>query len=133
VVFFGSAFFTVLEGLFLIGRRIHPVKLEYDDDNLYITDSEGERPVALSSIVSIRLVYGRTIFDNARMSLGRYVISFGDPANPQQVGYTVFNKMARVFADFCDGAKEKNPDVEIKNWATNWDGPIARLFNSRNS
>lgn len=127
-----SAFLVLLEGLFLIGRKWKPLMLEFDADNLYITDDNGDRAIPLNEILSIRMVYGKGIFDSARTALYRYAIVCGDPNIPERVTFTVFLRARRAFSNFCDRVKEKNPSVEIKNWATSWDG-LARLFRGRQS
>jgi hypothetical protein len=131
-VFGFSLFLAIFEGLFLIGRKINPVCLEFDSDNLYINDSKGERAIPLTDIVSIRMIYGQGIFDVGRSVLYRYSIGFGDPYNPEQVSFTVFMRTGRAFSKFCNLVKEKNPAVQIKDWATSLDG-IGRWFKNRNS
>jgi hypothetical protein len=127
-----SIFLSLLEGLFLVGRKINPIRLEFDSDNLYINDRNGERAIPLTAIVSIQMIYGKRIFDSARSALYRYAIGFGDPYNPEQVKFTVFARTGRAFEQFNNLVTEKNPSVQIRNWATSLDG-LGRLFKRRNS
>jgi hypothetical protein len=131
-VFGFSLFLAVVEGLFLVGRKINHLNLEFDSGSLYINERKGKRVTPLADIVSIRMIYGQGIFDVGRSVLYRYSIGFGDPYNPEQVTFTVFVRTGRAFENFTKLVKEKNPSVEIKDWATSVDG-LGRLFKRRNS
>lgn len=123
---------AIVEGLFLLGRKINKLKLEFDSVNLYITKDDDERVVPLKEIVSLRLVYGKGFFDSSRMPLYRYAIGTGDADNPEEVVFTVFVKTRRNFSRFRKLVEQVNPGLRQSNFATSLDGLI-RWFRRRNS
>jgi len=124
-----SFFLAIGEGLFLIGRKRDHLKLEFDDDNFYINNGSGEQVIPLKNIMSLRMVYGVGFLDGAN-SLYRYSISFGDPYSPEEITLTIYAKTQRAFSNFRKLVKQKNPSLQQKNWATNFDGLI-RWFKGR--
>lgn len=129
---FFSFILAVGEGLFLIGRKLAKKKLEFDADNLYITYEGKERVVQLKDVLSLRLVYGKSLFDAARMPWYRYAIGFGDPQIPEEVVFTIFFKTRRRFSHFNQLVKQENPALQQKNWATSFDGLLG-MFKRGNS
>jgi hypothetical protein len=117
------SFLAIGEGLFLIGRKRDHLKLEFDDDNFYINNDNGERVIPLKDIVSLQLVYSKAVFDGAK-SLYRYSISFGDPYSPEEITLTVYTKTQQAFSNFRKLVQQKNPSLQQKNWASNFDGLI---------
>ena len=126
-----SLFLAIGEGLFLIGRKRDHLKLEFDDDNFYINNGNGEQVIPLKNIVSLRMVYSKSVFDGAK-SLYRYTISFGDPYTPEEITLTIYTKTQRTFSNFRKLVKQKNPSLQEKNWASNFDGLVG-WFKGRKS
>ena len=120
--FLAAAFLIcgILDFLFVLQYKYFHKKIECDQDNLYVTDKNGESTTPLKQVNSILLT---TAGSQGVRGISRvYLIQYEGNDGAKQMRLAVYVKMRDNFGLFKEWVKQKNPSVEIKNWATSLDG-----------
>jgi hypothetical protein len=127
VIFF-SLFTAISEALFVSYFKFFARQIECDGENLYIKRQQAETTIPLGDITTIRLT--TTWGNGIRGNFVVYRIAYVDNGEKRETRITVYSKMGHNFDQFEKRVKARNPSVEIKNWATSFDGVI-RWFRKR--
>jgi hypothetical protein len=123
--------FAIMDASFVLDLRLFKKTIECDQGNLYLTRKDQETTIPFSAITSLRLSLTGFNSRNVRGAYWIYLIDYTDMSGKsKQTEITVYNKMSGHFELFEKRLKEKNPSVEIKNWATSLDW-VVRLFKKK--
>ena len=99
-------------------------EISFDQTNLYIDFKESETVVPLANVSAIELV-SSMIQRGIRGSFFTYMIRYNEYNEEKTENVNVYlGKTSSNLDMFQQRVREKNPSVNIKNWATNFDGLI---------
>ena len=99
-------------------------EISFDQTNLYIDFKESETVVPLANVSAIELV-SSMIQRGIRGSFFTYMIRYNEYNEEKTENVNIYlGKTSSNLDMFQQRVREKNPSVNIKNWATNFDGLI---------
>jgi hypothetical protein len=122
VIFF-SFFLSIFEGLFMLYAKVLSKRIEFDDDNLYVT---GRQQLA----IPMKYIYGIEKINLAQSSRGRYSnyeITYSKDGNKAYVSISVYRRKKQLMTSFIALVKGHNPVVEVKEWEGSIES-LARVF-----
>ncbi len=114
-----SFFLTVLEMLFLIKVKLFRAKVEYDNENLYITRGEQENMIPLTSIDAVRII--NNFNSGVRGNYSQYRIRYSDQGLHDSITIAVYNPYRESLNKFICLVREKSPDSDTKNYSESVD------------
>jgi hypothetical protein len=118
---------AIIDAIFVLYQNFLRTKqFAFDQENLYIIRRDRTEEIPLRNIYQIALASTR-IQNGPRGYYDYYRISFNSYGEEKDFVITIYARMRENFDDLRKLVKEKNPSVDIKNWATSVDW-IFRLF-----
>jgi hypothetical protein len=124
--------YAIVDALFVLYQNyLRTQKFAFDEQNFYIIRKEDTEEIPLQNIFQIALASVR--FQNGvRGDYDNYRISYNSDGEDKNFVIRIYTRMRENFEDFRMYAKERNPSVDIKNWATSLDW-IFRMFKKKKS
>jgi hypothetical protein len=107
--------------------KVKSIKIEFDDKNLYLVQNKIEETIPLKKILDVTMtgIGARGLGGNR----SQYRISCVDSFDIEhEINFMLYWQYRQSFDQFLDMIRINNPEVKIKNWATNFD-PLIHFVN----